>query len=47
MKKYVKPATRVIVIETQKMIAESVAISSTKVSASSAESRNSSWDDED
>lgn len=49
MKKYNKPEIKVMKIETQQMIAESIAISRTAVSAESADSRDggSFWDDED
>jgi hypothetical protein len=48
MKKYNKPQIVVVKVETQRMIAESVGLNSTAVSASSAESRDGgSWDDED
>ena len=50
MKKYNKPEARIIVIKTQRMIAESVGFNATPVAANEAESRggrSTSWDDED
>lgn len=46
MKRYNKPTIQIVRVETVKMLAKSVGISSTSVKAEEAESRSMDWDEE-